>query len=165
MPASESTAPTTSSCVSQPAKTRRCRWSTSWQQHVSESVLSDEELKDSLQRVSDHEKVHWHLPMQLTTAGGVLAHASHVITVLLHLHSPMIFKVGFTHDACWRWENPIYGYKQDKGHKWDCMCILHLSEEPGTPSMLEAALIDKFKGNSDCREVLFPVLATLMCKL
>ena len=154
VPASVPTPPTTSSTapVSQPAKTRRSRWSTSWQQHVSECVLSDANLKDNLERVSEHDNIHWHLPAQVTTAGGVLAHASHVITILLDLHAPMIFKVGFTHDACWRWENSLYGYKRDKGHKWEHMCILHLSEEAGTPSMLEAALIDKYKGNSDCRK-------------
>ena len=60
-------------------------------------------------------------------------------------HDPMIFKIGYTHNAVWRWCNNLYGYKFDKIHKWERMVILYKSNEPFGPAMLEASLIDMFQ--------------------
>ena len=43
------------------------------------------------------------------------------------------------------WTNDLYGYKFDRD-KWTAMVILYQSEESGGPSMLEASLIDIYKG-------------------
>lgn len=81
------------------------------------------------------------------TAGAVLHHCTTVVQNILEKHYPLIFKLGFTHDAVWRWSNDIYGYAVSKD-KWTHMIILHVASEPFSVAMLEAALIDKFGGTS-----------------
>jgi len=81
------------------------------------------------------------------SAGKILHHAIGTLENLFKQEDPMIFKIGFTHDPVWRWENDIYGYSMAK-EKWTTMLILHYSREPFTPAMLEAALIEKFNGTS-----------------
>jgi hypothetical protein len=57
----------------------------------------------------------------------------------------MVFKIGYTHDAMWRWSNKTYGYQHDTFHKWSNMLILYESTEPFGPAMLEASLIEIFR--------------------
>ena len=109
-----------------------------WKPHVSDSVLADNEVLSALQEVDEHSDIEWCLAARATTAGGVLSHAIHIVERLLNRHAPMIFKIGFTHDACWRWGNTIYGYKWQRD-KWEKMCLLHIAEEPFSLAMLEAA--------------------------
>ena len=61
----------------------------------------------------------------------------------------MLFKIGFTHSPVWRWESSLYGYAGQKKHKWQCMAVLSVAEEPYSAAMLEAALIEKFQGLSE----------------
>ena len=98
-----------------------------------------------MQSVEDNERIVWRLPARVSTAGGSLAHSIHVLNGLFDRHAPMTFKIGFTHDPCWRWENTLYGYRWSKADKWEQMCVMYLSEEPYSAAMLEAALIEKFK--------------------
>lgn len=84
------------------------------------------------------------LAPRTATAGSVLKHAKTVLDMLFSKHSPMIFKIGFTHDPIWRWTNHLYGYAHQRD-KWTNMVILHQSFEPFGPAMLEAALIDQYK--------------------
>lgn len=84
------------------------------------------------------------LPKQGAVAGGVLQHAIQVMESTFAKNDPAIFKVGFTHDACWRWGNELYGYRFAKD-KWSNMIVLYISREPFSPAMLEAALIEKYR--------------------
>lgn len=118
-----------------------------WAPHVSDSVRADNGILSSLRKVDEHSDIEWCLAARATTAGGVLSHAIHIVNRLLHRHAPMIFKIVFTHDACWRWQNTIYGYKWQRD-KWEKMCLLHIAEEPFSLAMLEAALIHKYQGAS-----------------
>ena len=115
-----------------------------WKPHVSDSVLADSNIMSMFREVDEHSDIEWCLAARATTAGGVLSHAIHIVNRLSHRYAPMIFKIGFTHDASWRWENTIYGYKWQRD-KWEKMCLLHIAEEPFSPAMLEAALINKFQ--------------------
>ena len=56
-----------------------------------------------------------------------------------------MFKVGFTHSPLWRWGNAMYGYGKSK-EKWSEMVVIYLAPESNSPAMLEAALIEKYKG-------------------
>ena len=85
------------------------------------------------------------LPPLGALAGRVLQHASRALEKLFSKWEPMIWKVGYTHDPVWRWSNSLYGYAR-AADKWEAMEILYVSPEPCSPAMLEAALIDKFKG-------------------
>ena len=68
--------------------------------------------------------------------------------------APFIFKFGITTNAAQRWDHPIYGYKFEKT-KWRQMLVIHLSSEPFTPAMLEAALIEKYRRSLISVENLF----------
>ena len=81
------------------------------------------------------------------TAGAILRHAIAVIQSLFLAEEPLIFKIGFTHNPIWRWTNDVYGYCKAR-ERWHAMIVLHYSREPYTAAMLEAALIEKFHGNS-----------------
>ena len=86
------------------------------------------------------------LPPPEATAGKVLQHAKSTIMALFSRYDPMVFKVGYTHDPFFRWGNKLYGYKFDKRDAWSKMVVLYESSEPYGPAMLEASLIDLFKG-------------------
>ena len=119
-------------------------WKPAWERHVSDSVSADNEIVSVLREVDEHPDIEWRLAARATTAGGILGHTIHVVNQLLDRHAPMIFKIGFTLDACWRWGNTIYGYKWQRD-KWEKMCLLHIAEEPFSLAMLEAALINKYQ--------------------
>ncbi|CAE7277929.1 unnamed protein product [Symbiodinium sp. CCMP2592] len=147
-------------------------WKPAWERHVSDSVLADNEIVSVLREVDEHSDIEWRLAARATTAGGILSHAIHIVNQLLHRHAPMIFKIGFTHNACWRWENTIYGYRWQR-EKWEKMCLLHIAEEPFSLAMLEAALINKFQSTPGCRNTrsggdnvrYFCIMSFLLCKL
>ncbi|CAE7358186.1 unnamed protein product [Symbiodinium natans] len=89
------------------------------------------------------ERIQYQLPAS-PNAGRVLAHAASTVEALFQQHGPMVFKIGWTHDAVWRWSNRRYGYQYDPHDCWDCMVVLFVATNPFGPAMLEAALIDKF---------------------
>ena len=67
----------------------------------------------------------------------------------------MIFKFGYTHNCVFRWCNQKFGYATSRD-RFDQMCILHICSEPFTPSMLEAALIEKYHSTLDIKSFDFP---------
>ena len=87
--------------------------------------------------------ISFQLPYVKAPAGTVLHHAICSLHGIFEKQSPMIFKIGFTHNPSWRWSNSVYGYGSSKD-KWEHMIILFLSAEPCGPAMLEAALIHEF---------------------
>lgn len=92
-------------------------------------------------------KIEWRLPRFDAVAGRVLQHCFSVVDQLLETRSPMAFKIGYTHNPLWRWGNRIYGYCHEKT-KWSTMILMYATDQPYGPSMLEAALIDKYKSTS-----------------
>ena len=85
------------------------------------------------------------LPKWNVLAGRVLSHSVGVMESLFKKHDPCIFKIGITHDPGWRWSNPIYGYSGSLTDKWTSMLCFYASSEPYGPSMLESALIEKYR--------------------
>ena len=83
------------------------------------------------------------LPCPTPLAGKVLQHCVAVIERLFRKWEPLIFKIGWTHNACWRWSNSLYGYAHSR-EKWSTMTVLYLTDEPYGPAMLEAALIERY---------------------
>ena len=103
------------------------------------------DLKQAQEEASAVGCIAFKLPAWNALAGRVVDHAVQVIETLFRKHEPLIYKVGVTHSPAWRWCNPIYGYSAARD-KWSNMLVFHCSPEPYGPSMLEAALIDKYKG-------------------
>lgn len=90
--------------------------------------------------------IHFDVPKIGITAGSVLKHSLQVRDSLFGKHEPCIWKIGFTHDPFWRWTNSIYGYQRSVD-RWSNMHVLYISDESSGPAMLEAALIEKYKGD------------------
>ena len=88
--------------------------------------------------------ISFKLPPAEALSGHVLKHACAQLETLFRKHSPLIFKIGVTHDHVFRWTNETYGYQYAR-EKWTHMIVLWISNEPSGPCMLEAALIDKYK--------------------
>lgn len=81
------------------------------------------------------------VPRDGACSGVVLKHSKRILASIFVKHDPCIFKIGFTHNPCWRWENQIYGYGKSKD-RWSNMAVMYVAREPHSPAMLEAALID-----------------------
>ena len=107
-------------------------------------------LESAQQKASALDCIAFKLPKWNALAGRVLEHAVKVIESLFKRHDPMIFKIGITHDAIWRWSNPIYGYVTSRD-KWSHMVLYYCSAEPFGPSMLEAALIQRYQSISSIK--------------
>ena len=79
------------------------------------------------------------LPAPNLSAGRILEHCVKTIDRIYNKWSPIIFKIGWTHNPCFRWGNSLYGYVTER-EKWAQMCVLHISHEPFSTAMLEAVL-------------------------
>ena len=88
--------------------------------------------------------ISFDLPGCNVVAGRVLKHSIAVVEKTFKRLEPLIFKFGWTHDACWRWNNSLYGYVHDR-EKWSHMIVLHVCGEPYSPAFLEAALVEKYQ--------------------
>ena len=117
-----------------------------WTQRFADYVKRFPELQDLQNKLNEQfpGQIQFRLPRLGALSGSVVQHATNVIEELLLSQSPCTFKIGFTHCPLWRWGNKLYGYVTSKD-KWSTMFILYLTPEPYSPSMLEAALIDKYK--------------------
>ena len=96
--------------------------------------------------------ISFRLPTLNSVAGGVLRHAVKTVDSLLLKYSPMLFKLGYTHDPVWRWNNNIYGYKKCRDN-WASMIVLYITDEPYSAAMLEAALIQKYQSTNSWKMV------------
>lgn len=93
-------------------------------------------------------QINFWLPRLHSSSGNALKHCSCVLEKLMATQAPVAFKIGFTHNPDWRWGNKLYGYRHCKKMKWSTMILMYVANEPFGPSMLEAALIDKFESIS-----------------
>ena len=116
-----------------------------WEQWLPTQILSKPCFQNMVSQAASIGRIDFQLPKKKSLAGAVLHHSVGIMESFLKKQSPAIFKIGWTHDCCWRWSNTIYGY----GHsldKWSHMTVMYISDEPYTPAMLEAALIEKYSG-------------------
>lgn len=93
-----------------------------------------------------NECIGFKLPPLYANVGAVFRHAVKTVELLLQREYPCIFKLGYTHNALFRWENPAYGYALSRD-KWSHMYVIYITDEPYSCAMLEAGLIEKFQGN------------------
>ena len=79
-------------------------------------------------------------------AGQIMKHCHEALDRLLHAQWPCIYKIGYTHDPSWRWHNAVYGYRWENA-KWTNLLVIYASSETTSPSFVEAALIQRHKGD------------------
>ena len=117
-----------------------------WSQCLPPSALAMPSLQSIVEETSAIGSIDFRLPKLGALAGAVLKHATLVVDSLFERHAPMLFKLGYTHNPCWRWSNHLYGYCHAVD-KWSNMRVLYIAMEPYSVAMLEAALIDKYGSN------------------
>ncbi|CAL1173774.1 unnamed protein product [Cladocopium goreaui] len=83
----------------------------------------------------DTSFLEYKLPPANATAGKVLLHAKSIVNKLFAKHCPMIFKIGYSHNPVFRWNNELYGYKFSRD-KWTNMVVLFESAEVHGPAFL-----------------------------
>lgn len=115
-----------------------------------DSLQTNEMDFEARLRGLQHEASHvgaisFRLPKLGASAGLALDHATKVLESIFAKHEPLIFKIGFTHCPTWRWCNQIYGY-QHAMDRWAEMCVFFADDNPHGPSMMEAAMIQRFQG-------------------
>lgn len=147
-------------CLPKPTLDKVSTWGAS----IPANLMSMPGLKEMLQEADAIGCIDFKLPPQKSisgpTSGVVLRYAIGTLEGLFRKHDPMIFKIGFTHNCVFRWSNPVFGYAAG-ADKFSNMCVLHMCEEPFTPSMLEAALIEKFASILTCMKHIYDPLYIL----
>ena len=107
---------------------------------------NSESLRELHAKCAELGCISFKIPSYGAVAGKVLQHASRELENLFAKESPLIFKIGYTHCAFWRWTNKVYGYAHARD-RWSHMVVVFVAKEPYSPSFLEAALIDKFRSH------------------
>ena len=92
------------------------------------------------------DSIRFDVPKIDASAGSVLKHSLWVLDGIFKRNEPLIFKIGWTHSPIWRWTNKLYGYKKAQDG-WSHMTVLFVTDEPYSPGMLEAALIEKYSSD------------------
>jgi len=118
-----------------------------WQRLVSDEVLQQPRTLEVFEKIYGDPNLEFHLPAKKALPGAVLKHIYKFVEDLVAREYPLVYKLGFTHDAQWRFRNPKYGYCHDKFHKWEKMYILYMGAESIAAAYIEAAAIQKFKGD------------------
>ena len=119
-----------------------------WVASLPETLQSNPGLLSIAQESRSMSFMEFQLPKPDVVAGRVLQHCVNVVNNTFSKFDPCIFKLGFTHNPCWRWNNDIYGYKLDRA-RWSNMIVLYISGEPFGPAMLEAVLIHQYHSVQD----------------
>ena len=99
------------------------------------------------ERIHGDDQLSSQLPPPRSSAGSVLQHAINVFERLHTRNKPMTYKFGITNDAHQRWHHKRYGYESGRD-KYEHMVVLYAANNPHGPAFLEAALINKYFGNS-----------------
>ena len=126
-----------------------------WWAKIPANLTSTPGLREMMEEASAIGCIDFKLAPPHATAGVVLKSAINVVEAIFHRRYPMIFKFGYTHNCVFRWCNQKFGYATSRD-RFDQMCILHICSEPFTPSMLEAALIEKYHSTLDIKSFDFP---------
>lgn len=144
----ESSLPGGTSCVDvRPQSLRASGKGLLWPHILDEKLMKLERTTECFNKIFSDPLLELQLPKRGCLAGGVIKHAMDVIDETMRLHSPMVYKFGYTHCPKYRFHNKQFGYAVDKHQRWQSMIILFASHETAGPSFLEAILIEKFRGN------------------
>ena len=117
-----------------------------WLDTLDASVLEMERTEGCFTKIEGDDRLDYRLPKKGSLAGAVLKHCFKVIDSTIEKHTPLIFKLGFTHCPHTRMYNRKFGYWKDA---WENLLVLYVAPESISPAFLEAALIQKYKGPWD----------------
>jgi len=101
-----------------------------------------------------HEEICFELCKQNeNTASRILRHCEWVICSLFR-KKPAVYKIGITENVINRWNGKLYSYKRDPHDDWQQLVVLYVGSDSVQCGLIEAHLIDRFRGRSGCRNVL-----------
>ena len=137
-----------------------------WFEKLPQELQRNARLLEIAREAATMPCIAFDLPAPKLSAGRILEHCVKTIDRIYNTWYPIIFKIGWTHNPCFRWGNSLYGYVTER-EKWAQMCVLHISHEPFSTAMLEAALIQHFKSILDCKFVMLFLwlLTPMLCSL
>ena len=117
-----------------------------WQDVLAEDIRSLPRTQLCFETIERDPVLDYDLPRKAgMLAGQVLKHCFSVVDKMLEEQFPCIWKVGYTHDAHFRFHNAKYGYKQQRD-KWEKMVVIYASSETISPAFVEGAIIQRHKG-------------------
>lgn len=91
--------------------------------------------------------IDYALPPRVSmSSGDVLEHIKAVIDRVVIRLKPATFKIGFTHDPAFRWNNRTFGYIREVD-KWTGMMVVWAGSNATVGAYVEAAMILHYKGN------------------
>ena len=90
-------------------------------------------------------RLDYALPPKKSLAGKILVHCFEVVGKVIRKNEPLIYKIGYTHDAHTRFYNSKFGYQLEKC-RWENLLVLYAAGETVSPAFVEGALIQQFTG-------------------
>ena len=124
-----------------------CRSQRDWRLFVDDDVLLLPRSEVSFGLIADDPALSLKLAPKGSLAGAQLKHVYNFVENLVKRESPLVFKIGYTHDPHTRFRNKRYGYSSDSFHKWQSMVILFAGSNSTAAAYIGAATIQKFKGH------------------
>ena len=116
-----------------------------WRQALDDDILAMPRTDDVFNKIENDFRLDYILPPKKSLAGKILIHSFEVAQKIVQKNEPLIYKIGYTHDAHTRFYNSKFGYQQEKC-RWEKLLVLYAAGETVSPSFVEAALIQQFKG-------------------
>ena len=101
--------------------------------------------QDCFDKIERDFRLDYNLPPKKSLAGKILAHCFEVMGKIIRKNEPLIYKIGYTHDAHTRFYNSKFGYQRERCG-WENMLVLYAAGETVSPAFVEGALIQQFKG-------------------
>lgn len=117
-----------------------------WMEKLDASVLALPRTQNLFASIEKDPCLSYSLPPVGSSAGQIIQHCQRVIKKKIELIKPATFKIGFSHNPAWRFNNAMYGYKIGKD-RFEAMCVLWASCEPLPAAFLGASLIQLFQGD------------------
>ena len=117
-----------------------------WMSKLDPSVLALPRTENLFRFIEKDPYLSYSLPPVGSSAGQIIQHCKRVIDKKIELIKPATFKIGFSHNPAWRFNNTKYGYKTGKD-RFEAMCVLWASYDPLPAAFLEASLIQLFQGD------------------
>lgn len=135
-------------CSSFPSRPSSSRSKLHWKDALGSNVLSLPRTVDVFTKIELDEKLSYHLPPKHALPGRVVKDCVDYVAHMINKHKPLIYKIGYCHDAHTRFYNRKFGYALDP-ERWEHLVTLYAADEIISPGFLEAALIQQFKGTLD----------------
>ena len=116
-----------------------------WQEALDDKTLAMPRTQNCFSKIEKDDRLDYCLPPKHALPGSVLKHCFATVDKTIAKNKPVIFKIGYTHDAYVRFYNRKFGYVLAQVN-WEHMLVLYAASGTISPGFVEAALIHHYKG-------------------